>query len=75
MEGTWTETKPTEDQSEPKIPVSITDKDKLEKLCSCWYSAYPFTADLFCKGSASKCEDLATKDDRKAAVWDDFVCS
>jgi hypothetical protein len=57
------------------IPVAITDTDNLSKLCSCWYSAFPFTADLFCKGAAANCEDLAREDKRKAAFWDNFICS
>ncbi|KAI4636788.1 hypothetical protein J4E93_010913 [Alternaria ventricosa] len=64
-----------EGTSKTESPVDITDREKLGDICSCWYSAFPFTFDLFCKGSASKCEDLAKDDKRKAALWDDFACS
>ncbi|KAI4906568.1 hypothetical protein J4E90_010462 [Alternaria incomplexa] len=64
-----------EGTSKTESPVDITERDKLSNICSCWYSAFPFTFDLFCKGSASKCEDLAADDKRKAALWDDFACA
>ncbi|KAH8622161.1 hypothetical protein IG631_23267 [Alternaria alternata] len=49
-------------------PIAITDADRLSKLCTCWYSEHPFTADMFCKDPAGSCEDLARNDKRVAAV-------
>jgi hypothetical protein len=55
-------------------PIAITDVDRLGKLCTCWYSEHPFTADMFCKDLAGLCEDLARNDKRVAAGWKEFVC-
>jgi hypothetical protein len=55
-------------------PIVMTDTDQLSKLCTCWYSEHPFTADMFCKHPASTCEDLATNDMRVAAHWKGFIC-
>ncbi|KAI4933246.1 hypothetical protein J4E85_003651 [Alternaria conjuncta] len=63
-----------EGTSDTKAPVDITETERLRKICSCWYSAFPFTSDLFCKRSAPQCGDLETDDKRKAAVWDKFAC-
>ncbi|RYN53182.1 hypothetical protein AA0118_g9748 [Alternaria tenuissima] len=55
-------------------PIAITDADRLSKLCTCWYSEHPLTADMFCKDPAGSCEELARNDKRVAAGWKEFVC-
>jgi hypothetical protein len=55
-------------------PIPMTDTDRLSKLCTCWYSEHPFTADMFCKDPAGTCEELATNDMRAAAYWKRFIC-
>jgi hypothetical protein len=55
-------------------PFKITETSKSSRLCSCWYTEHPFTAELFCKPSTGACADMTELRHEQAAVLKEYVC-